>query len=63
VPDWSNPSTMLYPFVDKQGIAEHTYMIQLIGEGEKAKIMTDEKALIDALCEYRAVLCLAPDHH
>jgi hypothetical protein len=36
-------------------------MIQLIGEAEKAKILADEKALLDGLCAYRDILCLA-DH-
>ena len=38
-------------------------MIQLIGESEKAKILADEKPLVDALCTYRQVLCLTPDSH
>jgi hypothetical protein len=33
-------------------------MIQLIGDAEKAKIMTDEKDLLAALCAYRSLLCL-----
>ena len=36
-------------------------MIQLMGEAEKARILADEKPLIDALCAYRAVLCI--EHH
>jgi hypothetical protein len=51
-------SSLLYPFSFKEGIAEQTYMIQLIGEAEKAKIMADEKSLLDDLCAYRDVLCL-----
>jgi hypothetical protein len=58
VPDLSVHSSLLYPFIDRQGIAEQSYMIQLIGETEKARILTDEKPLIDALCAYRDVLCL-----
>jgi hypothetical protein len=58
VPNLSVHSSLLYPFADKQGIAEQTYMIQLIGEAEKAKIMADEKNLLAALCAYRASLCL-----
>jgi hypothetical protein len=61
VPDLSVDSSLLYPFIDKQGTAEHSYVIQLIGEAEKAKILADEKALLDELCAYRDVLCLA-DH-
>jgi hypothetical protein len=57
-PDLSVHSSLLYPFIDKQGIAEQSYVIQLIGEAEKAKIMADEKNLVAALCTYRAALCL-----
>jgi hypothetical protein len=57
-PDLSLHSSLLYPFIDKQGIAEQSYMIQLIGETEKARIMADEKNLVAALCAYRASLCL-----
>ncbi len=38
-------------------------MIQLIGEAEKARILDDEKALLDELCGYRDVLCLAHQEH
>lgn len=60
VPDLSDQSSLLYPFVDRQGNPEQSYMIQLLGETEKAKILAEEKALIDDLCAYRDVLCL-PD--
>jgi hypothetical protein len=58
VPDLSVHSSLLYPFIDKQGIAEQSYMIQLIGAAEKAKIVADEKTLLNDLCAYRDVLCL-----
>lgn len=60
-PDLGDHASLLYPFIDRQGNAEQSYMIQLIGEAEKAKILVDERGLIDALCAYRDVLCL-PDH-
>lgn len=63
VPDLSVPSSLLYPFIDKQGNAEQSYMIQLIGAAEKAKIMADEKTLLDDLCAYRDILCLADEKH
>ena len=63
VPDLSVHASLLYPFIDKQGNAEQSYMIQLIGEAETAKILTDEKALLDELCAYRDVLCLAHKKH
>jgi hypothetical protein len=63
MPDFSDHASLAYPFVDKQGIAEHSYMIQIIGDAEKARILTDEKPLIDALCAYRNLLCLTPGAH
>jgi hypothetical protein len=51
-------SNFLYPFVMKEGIAEQSYIIQLIGEAERDKIITNEKTLLDALCGYRDLLCL-----
>jgi hypothetical protein len=63
VPDLSVHSSLLYPFIDRQGNAEQSYMIQLIGEAEKAKILADERALLDELCAYRDVLCLAHKEH
>ncbi len=62
-PNLSVHSSLLYPFIDKQGIAEQSYIIQLIGEAEKAKILADEKPLLDELCAYRAVLCLPNMKH
>jgi hypothetical protein len=56
-------SSLLYPFAMKEGIAEQSYMIQLIGEAEKAKIIADEKTLLDDLCAYRDVLCLPDTEH
>jgi hypothetical protein len=58
VPDLSVHSSLLYPFIDRQGVAEQSYMIQLIGAAEKARIMADEKTLLNDLCAYRDVLCL-----
>ena len=63
VPNLSDHSTLLYPFIDKQGNAEQSYMIQFIGQAEKAKILADEKALLRDLCAYRDVLCLPNGKH
>jgi hypothetical protein len=63
VPNLSIHSSLLNPFIDKQGIAEQSYMIQLIGEAEKATIMAVEKTLLDDLCAYRDVLCLPQTEH
>jgi hypothetical protein len=61
VPDLRVHASLLYPFIDRQGINEQSYMIQLIGAAEKAKIMDDEKSLLRDLCAYRDVLCLPKD--
>lgn len=63
VPDLGVHSSLVYPFIDKQGNAEQSYMIQLIGEAETARILADEKALLDELCAYRDILCLTTDDH
>lgn len=64
-PDLGDYSSLLYPFIDKhtEGNPEQSYMIQLIGAAEKAKILADEKPLVDELCAYRDVLCLADHQH
>nr|WP_298687500.1 hypothetical protein [uncultured Dongia sp.] len=62
-PDLGHHASLLYPFIDRQGIAEQSYMIQLLGEAEKARILADEKTLIDDLCAYRDVLCLPHSAH
>ena len=59
LPDLADHSSLLNPFIDRQGHGEQSYMIQLVGAAEKARIVADEKALLDALCAYRDVLCLA----
>lgn len=63
VPDFSVHASLLNPFIDKQGNAAQSYMIQLIGEAEKAKILADEKTLLDDLCAYRDFLCLSHEAH
>jgi len=62
-PDIGDHASLMYPFIDRQGNDEQSYMIQMIGAAEKAKILTDEKALLDALCAWREVLCLAHPAH
>lgn len=63
VPDLRVHSSLFYPFIDKQGNAEQSYMIQLIGEAEKARILADGKTLLHDLCAYREVLCLPKMQH
>jgi hypothetical protein len=56
----SSPSD---PFIFKEGIAEQSYIIHVIGEAERAKIIADGKTLLDNLCSYRDVLCLPSMQH
>ncbi len=64
-PDLANHASLQWPFVDRQGNREQTYIIQLVGEAEKAAILADGKPLLDDLCAYRDLLCLPshPSHH
>lgn len=62
-PDLADPASLLHPFIDRQGNAEQSYVIQLIGDTEKAAILHDERTLVDALCTYRELLCLAAAIH
>lgn len=59
VPDLKVHASLLYPFIDRQGNDQQSYMIQLIGDTEKARMLADEKPLIDELCAYRDILCLS----
>lgn len=65
VPDLKNPSSLMYPFMDQHtgSSGAESYIIQLIGETEKAQILAAEKPLVDELCAYRAVLCLEHSAH
>lgn len=64
-PDFNDRSSLIYPFLDKhtESGAEHSYIIQPLGAAETAKILGEQKQLIDDLCEYRQVLCLANSEH
>ena len=62
-PDFNDFASLQNPFIDQHGIPEQSYAIQLIGQAEKNKILADEKALVDALCAYRDVLCLTHEKH
>lgn len=62
-PNLLDPESLRIPFIDKQGISQQSYMIQMIGEAEKVKIVANEKELITTLCAYRDVLCLTEMHH
>ncbi|PLP57863.1 hypothetical protein CYK37_16675 [Mesorhizobium loti] len=62
-PDLAQYTTLLSPFIDRQGAPEHSYIIQLVGDAEKAKILVDQKTLLDDLCAYRDILCLTHTDH
>jgi hypothetical protein len=62
-PDLRVPSSLQHPFIDMQGNAEQSYIIQMLGAAELAKILADEKPLIDDLCAYRKLLCLNQHKH
>ncbi|HYD55117.1 MAG TPA: hypothetical protein VEA99_20950 [Gemmatimonadaceae bacterium] len=63
LPDVADPASLAYPFIDRQGHAEQSYMIQMMGATETARILAEEKALIDDLCAYRELLCLRTAAH
>lgn len=63
VPDLADPASLLYPFIDRQGNAEQSYIIQLVGGAEKAAILAREQALVEELCHWREVLCSGDDAH
>ncbi|HEY0660024.1 MAG TPA: hypothetical protein VGD21_01675 [Lysobacter sp.] len=63
MPDLADPATLRYPFIDRQGIDEQSYVIQLVGDAEKARILADEKTLLDDLCAHRDVLCVPGTAH
>lgn len=62
-PDLADHASLAWPFVDRQGNDQQSYMIQMLGAAETAAILADEKALVDDLCAYRDVLCLPPGGH
>ena len=61
-PDFTDHASLSWPFADRQGNAEHTYFIVMVGAAEKAQILREEKPLLDALCAYREILCLEKHH-
>ncbi len=62
-PDLADHASLGVPFIDRQGIDEQSYVIQMLGSAETAAILADEKQLVDDLCAYRDVLCLPPGGH
>jgi hypothetical protein len=52
-------NSVKYPFITEEGVPEQSFIIQLIGNTERAAIAADAKQLLDDLCAYRDVLCLS----
>jgi hypothetical protein len=48
------------PFVVEEGVPEQSFIIQLVGDSERAAILAESKRLLDDLCAYRDVLCMPP---
>ena len=46
-----------YPFVLSMSPGRDDYIIMLVGESEKARILEQSKDLLDQLCSYRRYLC------
>lgn len=62
-PSPTDRSSLLYPFIDPQGIGEQSLMIQLLGDTETAKILARDASLVADLCAYRTLLCLPSSTH
>ncbi|WCR02989.1 hypothetical protein [Paracoccus saliphilus] len=56
-PSLDDPSSLYHPSIDRQGIDEQSYLIQLVGQKERDHILADEQELLADLCAYRDVLC------
>lgn len=50
-----------YPFILNMSPGRDDYIILLVGEAEKAKIIEDSKELLNDLCSYREYLCTTPE--
>jgi hypothetical protein len=62
-PDLADPASLAYPFIDRQGNDQQTYIVQLMGRAEKAAILADGRDLLHDLCAHRAALCLSDMKH
>ena len=51
-------ASLKYPFLTTEGVNEQTFIIQLMGDAERAAIEAAERELLNDLCAYRDVLCL-----
>lgn len=60
-PSLADLASLQYPFIDRKGNDEQSYMIQLVGATEKAAILYAGQSLEDALGEFEHALCLTDD--
>ena len=56
-PDFTDWASILNPFVDRQGHDAQSYMIQMIGEAEKAKILSGTRKSSCAISAPIATCC------
>jgi hypothetical protein len=52
-----------YPFLLNMNQGRDDYIILLVGETEKAKILVDSKDMLGQLCSYRDYLCTTAATH
>jgi hypothetical protein len=57
-PNLADHASLHWPFIDRQGNDEQSYLIHMVGETERAEILADEKDLLAKLCAYRDLLCV-----
>jgi hypothetical protein len=62
-PDLANHASLMYPFIDRQGNDEQSYIIQMIGAAEKAENLAEHQDLLRDLCAHDAALCLTQAAH
>ena len=64
-PDLADRASLMWPFIDRQGHDAQSYIIQMVGDTEKAAIVAGQQDLLRDLCAHDAVLCLPTDapHH
>ena len=62
-PNLADHASLMYPFIDRQGNDEQSYIIQMIGASEKAEILAEHRDLLRELCAHDDALCLTQAAH
>ncbi|HZW17455.1 MAG TPA: hypothetical protein VFF71_01455 [Luteimonas sp.] len=63
-PDLADKASLAWPFIARQGNDAQSYIIQMVGDAEKAAIVDGQRDLLRELCTYDKVLCLpSAGHH